>query len=73
MTVHLEAVSDLNVLDLVKAEFFLEDVAVKIFILHVQRLFVDNSTQLILREAIKSLLIGVELRVMRTVRIAVVE
>ena len=64
MTVHLEAVSDLNVLDLVKAEFFLEDVAVKIFILHVQRLFVDNSTQLILREAIKSLLIGVELRVM---------
>ena len=41
--VHLEAVADLDVLDLIKAELFLEDVAVKVFILHVQRLFVDDS------------------------------
>ena len=40
--VHLEAVADLDVLNLVKAEFFLENVAVKVFILHFKWLLVDG-------------------------------
>ena len=71
--VHLEAFSDLDVLDLIQAELALEYFTVKVLLLDVEVESVDLFSKLISRQCLESLLLHVKFGVFRAVLLAIVE